>query len=328
MTMKNPRFIRSCIAAMLSLCAATASQAESSYPSRSVTMIVPFSAGGGTDAAARLLAEKLSVLWGRAVIVDNRAGAGGIVGVEAMVHAKPDGYTLLMGNVGTQAINPSLYRKLPYDPQRDTVPISMMAELPIILLASPTFKVANVKELVALGKAEPGKYSFASSGVGNSTHLAGEIFQSASGAQFLHVPYKGGGPANADVMAGHVQFEFTSILGNLGLIRSGQLRALAVASKTRSPTLPDVPTMAEAGVPNAEMGSWVGLFAPRGTPQAVIDKIAVDLRKVIESPQVRDMLVSQGATPRTTTPEEFKQIIAEDTQRFAVLIKQKGIHVN
>jgi len=326
--MKQPRCIYRWAAAALLLCGAATGHADPGFPTKPVTLIVPFVAGGGTDAAARLLAEKLSVLWGQSVIVDNRGGAGGIIGVEAMVHSRPDGYTLLMGNVGTQAINPSLYPNLPYDPKRDTVPIAMMAELPIVLVASPSFPAQSVKDLVALGQAEPGKHSYASSGVGNSTHLACEIFQSATGTRFLHVPYKGGGQANADVIAGHVEFQFTSVLGNLGVIRSGKMRPLAVASATRSPTLPDVPTMAEAGVSNAEIGSWVGLFAPKGTPEAIVEKIAADLRQVIEKPEVREMLIAQGASPRATTPQEFSRIIDDDTRRFATLIKEKGIQIN
>jgi tripartite-type tricarboxylate transporter receptor subunit TctC len=320
----NYRLLQRC-AAVLLLALAAPALAQSPYPSRPVTLIVPFAPGGGTDGTARLLAQKLSVLWGQQMVVDNRGGAGGIVGMELGARAKPDGYTLVMGNVGTLAINPALYKKLPYDPQHDFAPVSMMAELPLVLVLSPSFKVANVKELVELGKKEPGKFSYASSGTGNSTHLAAEIFEAASGTRFIHVPYKGGGQANADVMAGHVQFQFTSVFGNVGLIESGKLRAIATASDARVPVLPNVPTLAEAGVPNAEMGSWVGIFAPAGTPQAIIDKVAADMRAVVNAADTRDTLIAQGATPRTTTPAEFQKVVASDTKKFAELIKRLGL---
>jgi tripartite-type tricarboxylate transporter receptor subunit TctC len=311
--------------AMLLLVAASTCFAQAPFPSHTVTLIVPFAPGGGTDGTARLLAQKLSTLWGQQMIVENRGGAGGIVGMELAARAKPDGYTLVMGNVGTLAINPALYKKLPYDPQRDFAPISMMAELPIVLVVTPSLPAANVKEFVALAKQQPNKMSYASSGTGNSTHLAAEIFAAASGTSFVHVPYKGGGQANTDVMAGHVQFQFTSIFGNVGLIESGKMRALGVASDTRALALPKVPTLAEAGVPNAEMGSWVGLFAPAGTPQSVIDKVAADMRTVVNAPDVRDLLIAQGTIPRTTTPAEFEKIIAADTKKFGELIRRLNI---
>ncbi|NML48303.1 tripartite tricarboxylate transporter substrate binding protein [Ramlibacter sp. G-1-2-2] len=296
------------------------------YPSRPVTLVVPFPPGGGTDTGARLIAQALSTRWGQPVVIDNRGGAGGIVGADIVARAKPDGYTLLMGNVGTQAINPPLYGKLPYNPEKAFAPISLVADLPIVLVTYPGFKATNVKDLVALGKAEPNKYTFASSGTGNSTHLAAEIFMAASGAKFLHVPYKGGGLANTDVIAGHVDMQFTSIFGSTGFISSGKFRPLAVSSETRSPALPNVPTLAEEGVKNAEMGSWLGVLAPAGTPQPVIDKIAADIREVVNSKEVRDTMIAQGATPRTSTPAEFAAVIAQDLQRFTALVRKLNIH--
>jgi tripartite-type tricarboxylate transporter receptor subunit TctC len=304
---------------------AALAQQPAPFPSRPVTLVVPFPPGGGTDTGARLVAQHLSSKWGQPVVIDNRAGAGGVVGVDLVARAKPDGYTLLMGNVGTQAINPPLYVKLPYDPDKAFAPISLVADLPIVLVTSPGFKATNVKDLVALGKAEPDKYNYASSGVGNSTHLASEIFQAATGTKFLHVPYKGGGQANTDVIAGHVNMQFTSIFGATGFISSGKFRPLAVASNARSPALPNVPTLAEEGIKNAEMGSWIGILAPAGTPKEVVDKIAADIHEVVASKEVRATMIEQGATPRTATPAQFQAQIDEDLKRFTALIRKLNL---
>lgn len=314
------------VAVVASLGPSAPARADSSFPSRTVTIIVPFPPGGGTDGGARLIAQKLAERWKQQVVVDNKGGAGGIVGVELAAKARPDGYTLLVGNIGTQAINESLYRRLGYS-QADFEPISMIADLPIALLASPSLKVNTVGELLAQARAEPGKIIAASSGVGNSTHLALEIFQAAAGASFLHVPYKGGSQAMADVMAGHAGFQFNSILGSTGQIHSGKVKALAVASAVRSPSLPEVPTLAEAGVPNAEMASWVGLLAPKGTPAAIVEKISADVRDTVARDDFQATLIEQGATARGSTPAEFRETIARDSRRFAALIKRLGIEL-
>jgi tripartite-type tricarboxylate transporter receptor subunit TctC len=238
-----------------------------------VTIIVPFTPGGGTDIGTRLVAQRLSQLWGQPVVVDNRPGAAGNVGLELTARAKPDGYTLVAGNVGTQSINPFLYKKLNYNPD-GFVPVTMMAELPFALVVTPGLPANTPKELVALAKAKPGKLTFASSGTGGSPHLSGEIFKAATGTDMLHVPYKGGGAAMTDLMAGNVDMLFASILETTGHVKAGKLRALAVTGTVRSPSMPDVPTLAEAGIQNAESGSWVGLLAPAGTPKDIVDKIA------------------------------------------------------
>ncbi|HEX7892218.1 MAG TPA: tripartite tricarboxylate transporter substrate binding protein [Ramlibacter sp.] len=305
---------------------AALAQQPGAFPSRPVTLVVPFPPGGGTDTGARLLAQHLSAKWGQSVVIDNRGGAGGIVGADLVARAKPDGYTLLMGNVGTQAINPPLYGQLPYNAEKAFAPVSLVADLPIVLVTYPGFKATNVKDLVALAKAEPGRHNYASSGTGNSTHLAAEIFQAASGTKFLHVPYKGGGLANTDVIAGHVNMQFTTIFGSTGFIQSGKFRPLAVASSVRSPALPNVPTLAEEGLNNAEMGSWLGVLAPAGTPQAIVDKIAADIREVVGSKEVRETMIAQGATPRSSTPAEFADVIAKDLQRFTALVRKLNLH--
>jgi tripartite-type tricarboxylate transporter receptor subunit TctC len=302
--------------------------AQETYPSRPVTQMVPFVPGGGTDMGARMIAAKLSVKWGQNVVVENRGGAGGILGVDTVARAKPDGYTLLMGNVGTQAINPYLYKKLPYDPVKSFAPVSLVAELPLVLVVNPLFKATDVKSIVALGKAEPNAYSYASSGAGNSTHLAMEVFQSASGGRFQHVPYKGGGQANTDVIAGHVPMQFTSIFGAMGFISSGKFKPIAVASPVRAPALRTVPTMAEAGLPNAELSSWLGVLAPANTPPAIVDQISADIQEIVALPEVREAMITQGASPRSSTPEEFQRIIAYDMERFSILIRKLNLHAD
>src|SRR5437879_5608238 len=256
---------------------ATAALAQP-YPAKPVTFIVPFSPGGGTDISARTVAAKLTDKWGKSVVVENRAGAAGILGADAAARARPDGYTLLIANVGMVSINPALYPKLPYNPDTAFAPISLICELPFVLMASPSFAPNTVKELVAYAKANPEKVTFASSGSGGSPHLTAEIFQLATGTRMTHVPYKGGGPAMTDLMAGHVDLLFASVLEGSGHIKSGRLKGLAVTHAKRSPAIPEVPTLAEAGVKNAESGSWIALLAPAATPAAIIAKVGADLR--------------------------------------------------
>jgi len=296
------------------------------YPSKPVTVVVPFSPGGGTDIGARLIAQKLTAKWGQSVIVENRAGAGGLVGADLVAKAKPDGYTLLVGNVGTQAINQSLY-KMPYNADTAFAPISMIAELPFVMLAGPSVTAKTPKEFVALAKAEPGKRTYASSGQGGSPHLTAEIFQGAAGVKLTHVPYKGGGPAMTDLMAGHVDILFASVLEGSGHVKAGKLKALAVSSATRSPALPDVPTLAEAGIANSESGSWIAMFAPTGTPQAIVDKIAADIKDAVAQADTKQTLIGQGATPWSTTPSELKAIIERDRVRYGKVITDRSIKV-
>jgi tripartite-type tricarboxylate transporter receptor subunit TctC len=330
--MKTRKFARRCfgsLAFQLALVAApsvAAAQAAAPWPTRPVTFVVPFAAGGGTDIAARLLATRLGQKWGQTVVVDNRTGAGGLVGAEAVAKAKPDGYSLLVGNVGTQSINPSLY-KMPYDADKAFAPVSLFAELPFAFVINPNVPARTPKELVALAKASPDKFTYASSGSGGSPHLTAEIFQQATGVKFLHVPYKGGGPAMADLMAGHVDMLFASILETSGYVKAGKLRALAVTSAERSPAMPEVPTLAELGVPNAESGSWVALLAPAGTPQPLLDRISADVKEVVATQDMRKALIAQGATPRGSTPAELRKTIDADKARYGQVIKARGIKV-
>ena len=303
---------------------ATAAWAQA-YPQRPVTWIVPFPPGGGTDISARTVAAKLGEKWKQTVVIENRAGAAGIVGADAAAKARPDGYTLLIVNVGIVSINPALYPKLPYDADKAFAPISLLCELPFVLMASPKLAANSVQELVAYAKANPGKVTFASSGQGGSPHLTAEIFQLATGTQMTHVPYKGGGPAMIDLMAGHVDLLFASVLEGSGHIKAGKLKGLAVTHANRNPALPDVPTISEAGVKGGESGSWIALLAPAGTPPAVISKLNADIMLVVADAEVRAKLIGQGAVPQSTTPGELQKLIDADLARYGKIIREKGL---
>ena len=314
-------------ATLLSLAAASAF-AQGAWPTRAVTLLVPFPPGGGTDTGARIVAEQLAKKWGQPVLVDNKGGAAGQIGADVVAKARPDGYTILMGNIGTQAINPSLYPKMPYDPDKAFAPIALVAELPLAMMVNPNVPAKTVKEFVALAKAQPGKLSYSSSGAGGGPHLAAEMFKDATGSYILHVPYRGGGPAIADLLAGHVQLSFMTVLEASGHIKAGKLRALAVTSERRVSALPDVPTLAEAAVPGFNSISWIGLLAPAGTPRDVVEKISADVREIVARDEVKDKLVQLGAVPAANTPAQFSTLIDNDRKRYAQIIKDRKITVN
>ena len=295
-------------------------EAQTTWPTRAVTIVVPFTPGGGTDVGTRVVAQRLSQLWGQPVLIENRAGAGGNVGLEAVSRAKPDGYTLLTGNVGTQSINPTLYKKLNYNPDTSFTPISLIAELPFAMVVTPTLPVKTPQDLVALSKAQPNLLSYASSGSGGSPHLSMETFKIATGAKIQHVPYKGGSAAITDLMSGNVQVLMVSILETSAYVKAGKLKGLAVTSKVRSPAMPDVPTMVEAGITGAESGSWIGFLAPTGTPKEIIDKIVAGVKEVVAMPEVSQQLIGQGAVPMSSTPAQFAELIANDRKRYARII--------
>ncbi len=295
------------------------------YPAKPVTWIVPFPPGGGTDISARTVATKLTDKWKQPVVIENRSGAAGILGADAVAKARPDGYTLLIVNVGITSINPALYAKLPYNPDTAFTPVSLICELPFVLMASPSFPPNSVKELVAYAKANPEKVTFASSGQGGSPHLTAEIFQLATGTKMTHVPYKGGGQAMPDLMAGHVDLLFASVLESSGHIKSGKLKGLAVTHAKRSPALPDVPTLAEAGVKDAESGSWIALLAPAATPAAIVARVGADLKEAVEAPEVKEKLIAQGAVPQASTPAELQALINADLARYGRIIRAKGL---
>jgi tripartite-type tricarboxylate transporter receptor subunit TctC len=314
-----------CFSAVALLALAAEALAQS-YPSRAVTFIVPFAPGGGTDITARTVAAKLTQLWkGASVVVENRGGAGGVIGADAVAKARPDGHTLLIANVGTQSINPALYARLPYNPDSAFAPISLICELPFVLMASPKFAPSSVQELIAYAKAHPDKVTYASSGSGGSPHLTAELFQLLTGTKMTHVPYKGGGPAAIDLMAGHVDILFASVLEGSGHIKAGKLKGLTVTHAKRNPALPDVPTISEAGVKGGESGSWIALLAPAGTPESIIRKLNSDVKAVVADPEVRDKLIGQGAVPQSTTPEALQKLIDADRERYGRIIREKNL---
>jgi tripartite-type tricarboxylate transporter receptor subunit TctC len=315
----------SAFALLAVLCAAPATLQAQAWPSRPVTLVVPFPPGGGTDTGARIVAQKLGAKWGQTVVVDNKGGAAGAIGADFAAKSKPDGYTILMGNIGTQAINPSLYKKLPYDADKSFVPISLVAELPLVMMVNPAVPAKTVKEFIALAKSQPGQLSYSTSGAGGSMHLAAEMFKSESGTFILHVPYRGGGPAISDLIAGHVQLSFATALEASGHVKSGRLRALAVTGATRVAALPDVPTLSESGLPGFNSISWIGLLAPAGTPKDIVDKIAADLREVLASDEVNQKLVDLGAVPAPNSPAQFATLIATDRKRYERIIRERSI---
>ena len=325
--LQSARYLLVRLLPALFLCAGPAS-AQTTWPTKPVTLVVPFVAGGGTDIGTRIVAQRLSQILGQSVIVDNRGGAGGNVGLEAVSRARPDGYTLLIGNVGTQSINSTLYKKPNYNPDTAFVPVGQFAELPFVLAVSAMLPVKSVKQLVALAKAQPGKLTYASSGNGGSPHLSAETFKIATGTQILHIPYKGGGAAMTDLMAGNVDMIFASVLETSGFIKAGKLRALAITSNARVAAMPDVPTLQESGVNGAESGSWIGLLAPAGTPKEIIDKLSQGLQQAIANPEVHQQLLAQGAVAKGGTPTDFAQLIAADRKRYARIIIDNKLTVD
>jgi len=325
------RWMIRCAASALVAVVAAAAGAQpnlNAYPNKSIRLVVPFPAGGTTDVLARAAAQKLTESLGQAVVVDNRPGAGGNIGAELVAKSAPDGYTLLMGTVGTHAINPSLYPKMPYDHVRDFAPIILVAGVPNVLVINPALPVNSVQELIAYAKANPGKVNFASSGNGTSIHLSGELFKSMAGVQMTHIPYKGSAPALMDLIGGQVQVMFDNLPSALPHIKGGKLRAVAVTSTKRAPALPDVPTIAESGVPGFEASSWFGILAPAGTPRDIVTKINAEANKALQSAEMREKLLSQGAEAAGNTPEYFADYIRSETAKWAKVVKESGAKVD
>ena len=295
------------------------------YPAKPVTLVIPFPPGGGTDTGGRILAEQLSKKWGQPVVVENKGGAAGQIGADLVAKAKPDGYTLLLGNIGTQAINPSLYPKMPYDPDTAFAPISLVAELPLAMMVNPSVPAKTANEFIALAKSKPGQFSYSSAGPGGAPHLAAEMFKDQTGTFILHVPYRGGGPAIADLLAGHVQLSFMTVLEASGHIKAGKLRALAVTGDKRVSALPDVPALNEQVLPGFNAISWLGLLAPAGTPPALVEKISSDVRAIMAEDAVKARFINLGGVPHANTPSEFVKMIADDRQRYAKIIRSKKI---
>ena len=294
------------------------------YPTKPVTIIVPFAAGGTTDILARIIGQALTAELGQSVVVDNRAGAGGNIGGQAAAKAAPDGHTLFMGTVGTHAINASLYKKMPFDPVKDFAPLTRVANVPNLLVANPAQPYKSVKDLIAYAKANPGKVNFGSSGNGSSIHLSGELFKSLAKVDMQHVPYKGGAPAVTDLLGNQIGIMFDNMPSAIQHVRSGKLVPLAVTTAKRSPELPNVPTIAEAGVPGYEATSWFGMFAPAGTPAPVLAKLNAAIVKVLGQPDVKKKINEQGAEVYSETPEQFAAFIQAESVKWGKVVKESG----
>jgi tripartite-type tricarboxylate transporter receptor subunit TctC len=295
------------------------------YPQHPIRLVVPFAPGGSTDVMARLVAHELSAVLGQTVLVDNRAGGATNIGADLVAKAPADGYTLLMGTT-TQAINTSLFEKLPYDLEKDFSPVAGIASSPSVLVVNPGVPVHSVAELVARAKAEPGTLAYASSGNGSTAHLAGELFKTSTGVELLHVPYKGAGPALADVVSGQVQMMFGFTAGALPFIKSGQLRPLAVTSRARLPDWPDMPTMEEAGISGYEVSVWYGVLAPAGTPREIVDRLAAETTKAVKGLDAK--FEEFGAYPLATTPEGFAAFIHDEIRKWADIVKRAGARID
>jgi tripartite-type tricarboxylate transporter receptor subunit TctC len=309
--------------AVASLTAATAF--AQAYPNKTIRMVVPFPPGGGNDIIARLVAEKLTTRLGQTVIIENKAGANGIVGLTAVMQAAPDGYTLGIAAAGPMAVNPSLYDKLPYHPVKDFMPITNMVIYPLLLVTHPSVPAKSMTELLALARAKPGTLFFASPGSGNSGHLAGELLNSLAKVNTVHVPYKGQGPATADLLAGQVQMLYSSIPSVLPMVKEGRLNALAIGSAKRLASLPNVPTIAESGVPGYEAYSWIGIVAPLKTPQDIITKLNREIVAILQQKDVEEDLLRQGAVPVGDTPEHFGQYIKDEMAKWGAVVKSANI---
>ena len=299
-----------------------------SYPVKPVRLVVPFAAGGNVDITARQIAPGLSELLGQNFIVDNRVGAGGVIGAEAVAKSPPDGYTLMMGSNSTVSVAPALYPKLNYHPVRDFAPVSLVATTPFVLVVHPSVPAKNVKDLIALAKGKPGRLAMASGGTGSSNHLVGELFQSFTGARFTHVPYKGAGPAGVDLMAGQVDLLFDQLSSSVGPLKSGRVRALAVTSATRASVFPDIPTMQQAGVTNFEVTNITGVLAPSGTPADVVNKLNAAILKVLASAATKERFAGLALEPAPGTPEQFAAYIKEDFARWSKVVKDANIKVD
>jgi tripartite-type tricarboxylate transporter receptor subunit TctC len=295
------------------------------YPTRAIRLLVPSTPGGSVDTLARTIGPRLTERWGQQVIVDNRPGAGGAIAGELVAKAPPDGYTLLIGTVASLGTNVSLQKKLPYDPVKDFAPVTLVATQNLMLLVHPSVPAKSVKELVRLGKAQPGKLSFASAGNGTGGHLSGELFKMLAGIEMLHVPYKGVAPALVDVVSGQVSMTFASILSSLPQVRASKLRALAVTGAKRSVAAPELPTMQEAGVKDYESATWYGIVAPARTPQDIVHRLNAEIVAIIKRPETHERLSKEGADPVGNSPQEFGGFIQREIEKWRKVIRAAGI---
>lgn len=323
--MKGHRAILTAGVVLAALVLAPVTLRAQSYPSKPIRLIIPFPPGGSTDILGRSLAQKLSEAWGQQVLVDNRGGAGGTIGADLAAKAPADGYTLLMGHIGTLAVNVALYPKLSYDPVRDFAPVSMVALVPNVLVVHPALPVKNVTELIAYAKANPGKLNYSSGGNGSAAHLAVEYFKLQTKTEIVHVPYKGTGPSVTDLIAGQVSMTMTGAPAVMPHVQSGRIRALGVSSPQRIPALAQIPSVAEAGVPGFDATQWYGVVAPAGTPKDVVAKLNAEIRKIMQSKEMLDRLNTEGAIAAAGTPEQFGAYIKNEIVRWGVVVKAAGM---
>jgi len=299
--------------------------AQSHYPNKPITFIVPYGAGGGSDARSRQIAQRMSVLLKQQIIVDNKAGAGGNIGTEFIAKAAPDGYTIGMGNFAPMSVNKTLFGNLRYDPEKDLMPIVLIEKGPLMLVTSPTSPYKSVKDVVAAAKANPGKLTFSSGGIGGSHHLSAELFKQNAGIDMIHVPYKSGSAGLTDLMAGTVDLMFDQMYSAMPSVKANKLRAIAITSKNRSPLFPDVPTFAEAGLPKVVVLNWQGLVAPKGTPKAIIDQLNAAANEALKDPQLRNLMLSQGNEIGGGSPADFSELIKSESAKWSVVVKTAHI---
>jgi tripartite-type tricarboxylate transporter receptor subunit TctC len=294
------------------------------YPTRPIRMVVPYAPGGASDFFARILAERFTAAWGQQVIVDNRAGAGGNIGSDIVAKANPDGYTMLLGTSGSNAVNPSLYAKLPYDAKRDLALIAMVASTANILVVRAAHPAKSVQDIIRMAKTNPGKVTYGSSGVGSVLHLSGELLNTVVGIKMVHVPYKGTGPSMIDLLAGQIDTVFSNLPPAVPFVNEGRMRGLAITTAARSPVLPNVPTMIEAGVPNYDVASWFGVMVPAKTPAAVVERINREVQRILKTPKTQEQLKSQGADPMFKPAREANAFFHEEIAKWAQVIKASG----
>ena len=316
-------------AAVMATCVLVAPSAwAQAFPSKAVKLVVPFPPGGSLDNVGRLLAQKLSEAWGQQVVVENKPGAGGNIGADAVAKSPADGYTVVMGALSTHAVNPSLYKTMPYDAVKDFAPLSLVAITPNVLIVKTGAPIASVKDLVAYAKANPGKTNFGSGSNGSAGHLAGELFKLETGTDVMHIPYKGGAPALQALLAGDTQFMFDNLANAMAQVKGGTVRAIAVTTAQRSKLVPELPTMAEAGLPGFDISTWFGLMAPAGTPPDVVARWNAEIVKALNAPDVREKMLAQGAEPAPMTPAEFATFIARERDKYAKIVSASGAKVD
>jgi len=313
---------------VIALSLASGVAAAQSWPAKPIRLISPFAPGGGTDITCRAMAPSLSAALGQQVVVDNRGGAGGMVGIEIAAKAPPDGHTLVLGTIGPIAINVSLYEKMAYDPAKDLIPVTQAANALNVLVVHPSVPAKTVKEFVALAKSRPGQLNFGSSGPGATDHLAGELFNAMTGARMIHVPYKGGAPAMLDLIGGNVQLVFSTVSTAIGSIKAGKVRPLGMTGNQRFELMPEIPTMSEAGLKGFEVNNWYGLFAPAGTPKNIIARLHDEAAKALGSPDVKRRLLESGIVATTSSPEQFAAYVKNETQRWAKVIRDARIKLD